>query len=71
MATPIPIKHMNRLYLIILRKGFHLLFTNNVICSTTQLFVSAAKIVATTMPPGDAEDHVRLDETRRKSGGCC
>lgn len=31
----------------------------------------AAKIVATTVPPRDAEDHVRLDETRRKSGGCC
>lgn len=31
----------------------------------------AAKIVATTMPPGDEEEHVKLDNNRQKSGGCC
>lgn len=67
MATP----NTHKTHESTLSKGSRLLFTINVIIYTKQLFVSAAKIVATTMPPGDAEDHVRLDETRRKSGGCC
>lgn len=40
--------------------------------SIEDMFINiASKIVATMMPPGDPEENVRLDETRRKSGPCC